>query len=452
MKRALGAAIGLALGLTTAASAADPPRLDRGAFSQPSASLPLEDGAAFAAGNGLFRRTWVTAPTTTQSADGLGPLFNARSCQDCHLQGGRGHPPQANERAMSMFLRLSVPPVSDNDKLKLASGRALAIDEPTYGSQLQPLSIAGQKAEGRMAISYTDVPVRLAGGEVVHLRKPSYGVANLAFGPMRPDTMMSPRVAPPMIGLGLLEAVSDEDILAQADPDDRDGNGIRGRPNEVWSDVAQKVSLGRFGWKAGRPSLMDQSAAALAIDIGIGNPLHPAPWGDCTQAEIACRAGPHGTDEDGFEASRQVLDLIVFYLRNLAVPAPREAGDPTVLRGKALFEQAGCAACHTPSFTTRAGQRISPYSDLLLHDMGEGLADHRPEGRADGRDWRTQPLWGLGYTQAVSGHTQLLHDGRARSVTEAILWHGGEAQKSREAFASMTKQDRDAVVAFLNSL
>jgi CxxC motif-containing protein (DUF1111 family) len=353
---------------------------------------------------------------------------------------------------MSMFLRLSVPPQSDEDRLKLAGGRTLAIDEPTYGSQLQPLSVAGQKAEGRISVTYTDVPVALAGGEIAHLRRPTYSVTNLAFGPMRPDTMMSPRVAPPMIGLGLLEAVPDEDILAHADPDDRDGDGVRGHPNEVWSDVAHKVSLGRFGWKAGRASLMDQSAVALATDIGISNPLHPAPWGDCTEAEIACRAGPHGVDEDGFEASQQVLDLIIFYLRNLAVPPRRNTGDPTVLRGQALFDKAGCAACHIPSFTTRQGQHIYPYSDLLLHDMGEGLADHRPEGRAQGRDWRTQPLWGLGYTKTVSGHTQLLHDGRARNVSEAVLWHGGEAQKARDVFASMSKLDRDAVVAFLNSL
>ena len=154
------------------------------------------------------------------------------------------------------------------------------------------------------------------------------------------------------------------------------------------------------------------------------------------------------------------MDLVLFYTRNLAVPARRNAGAPTVLRGKALFYEIGCIACHKPKFATArdyevpalAGQLIWPYSDLLLHDMGDGLADHRPEGRADGREWRTQPLWGIGYTEAVNGHTFFLHDGRARNLTEAILWHGGEAEPARDAFAGLPKEDRDALIAFLNSL
>jgi CxxC motif-containing protein (DUF1111 family) len=436
---------------------------NRNAFSQPSASLSFEGRADFFVGNGLFRRNWVIAPSSTQGADGLGPLYNARGCQACHLKDGRGHPPAGpDDSAVSMFLRLSVPPQSQADRELLESHRANVVAEPTYGGQLQDLAIPGHAPEGGMVIDYQETPVELAGGEVVHLRSPSYWIADLAYGPLHPEVMLSPRVAPPMIGLGLLEAVADADILAHADPDDADGDGISGRPNRVWSAEHGQVMLGRFGWKAGEPTIAQQGSHAMVGDIGIANPLAPAAWGDCTAAQAACRAAADGNSRryDGLEASRQMMDQILFYARNLAVPARRGADDPTVLRGKQLFYDAGCTGCHVPKLATRrdwdvaalAGQLIWPYGDLLLHDMGEGLADHRPEGVASGREWRTPPLWGIGLTEEVNGHTYFLHDGRARNLTEAILWHGGEAQAARDAFAGMSKADRDAMLAFLNSL
>jgi CxxC motif-containing protein (DUF1111 family) len=265
-----------------------------------------------------------------------------------------------------------------------------------------------------------------------------------------------------MIGLGLLEAVAAEDILAAADPDDADRDGISGRPNRVWDLASGQVRLGRFGWKAGEPSIAQQSGLAMAGDIGIGNPTAPAPFGDCTAAEAACRAAPDGNSPQyaGLEAPQEVMDQIVFYSRHLAVPARRAVNDPAVLAGKRLFYAAGCTGCHRPKLATRrdwevaelAGQLIWPYTDLLLHDMGEGLADGRPEGVASGREWRTAPLWGIGLTAEVSGHTQFLHDGRARSLTEAILWHGGEAQAARDAFAALPAAERAALLAFLGSL
>ena len=440
-------------------------RFDADAFSQPSTNLSFEDRAKFFIGDGLFRRTWVAAPSSTQSADGLGPLYNARGCQDCHLKDGRGHPPaNSDDSGISMFLRLSVPPTTPEEKAAIAASKLRVIPEPTYGGQLQDLAIPGLAREGRMVIDYADQPVTLADGDIVHLRKPTYSVADLGYGPMRSDVLLSPRVAPPMIGLGLLEAIADEDILANADPDDKDGDGISGRPNRVFSKLAggqeNGMAIGRFGWKAGQARIAEQSADAAAGDIGLSNPAVPFAWGDCTPAEAACRAAPNGNDENGFEAPAEVMDLIVFYSRNLAVPMRRNANDPTVLHGKQLMYEAGCIACHTPKFATRkdydipalAGELIFPYSDLLLHDMGDGLADGRPEGLASGSEWRTAPLWGLGYTRTVNGHNFLLHDGRARDVTEAILWHDGEAQKARDAFAGMTKADREALVAFLNSL
>lgn len=439
-------------------------RFDADAFSQPAASLSFEERAKFSIGNGMFRRTWVTAPSSTQSADGLGPLFNARGCQDCHLKDGRGHPPaHDDDNAVSMFLRLSVPPTAPDEHRLIAEG-ARVIPEPTYGGQLQDIAIPGMAREGRMVIRYSDVPVTLAGGEIVTLRKPTYSIADLGYGPMRADVLLSPRVAPPMIGLGLLEAISDEDILANADPNDADGDGISGRPNRVFSALAgaqgNNLAIGRFGWKAGQARIAEQSADAAAGDIGLSNPRAPFAWGDCTPVQAVCRAAPHGNNEDGFEAPAEVMDLITFYSQTLAVPMRRNVGDPQVLRGKKLMYEAGCVSCHVPKFATRkdyevaafGGELIFPYSDLLLHDMGEGLADNRPEAQASGSEWRTPPLWGLGYTKTVNGHTFLLHDGRARDVVEAILWHGGEAQKSRDAFAGLSKTDRDAIAAFLNSL
>jgi CxxC motif-containing protein (DUF1111 family) len=313
-----------------------------------------------------------------------------------------------------------------------------------------------------MVIDYEERPVELADGEIVSLRAPRYAIADPAYGPLHPEVMLSPRVAPPMIGLGLLEAVAAEDILAAADPDDADRDGISGRPNRVWDLASGQVRLGRFGWKAGEPSIAQQSGLAMAGDIGIGNPTAPAPFGDCTAAEAACRAAPDGNSPqyDELEAPQEVMDQIVFYSRHLAVPARRAVNDPAVLAGKRLFYEAGCTGCHRPKLATRrdwevaelAGQLIWPYTDLLLHDMGEGLADGRPEGVASGREWRTAPLWGIGLTAEVSGHTQFLHDGRARSLTEAILWHGGEAQAARDAFAALPAAERAALLAFLGSL
>ncbi len=435
-------------------------------FSQSSANIKFERELDFKVGNGFFRRLWVSAPASTRASDGLGPLYNARSCQRCHLKDGRGHPPAANfpdDNAISMLMRLSIPPQNENQRAALASGRADAIPDPVYGGQLQDFAIQGHKAEGRIHIAYTEVPVSLAGGETVMLRKPVYSITDPGYGAPHPDLMMSPRVAPQMIGLGLLEAIPANDIVALADPDDRDGDGISGKPNRVWSDSLNRLALGRFGWKAGKATIPDQTAAAFAGDIGISTPLHPQGYGDCTSRQPLCREAPTGnTDQhDGVEASQKVLDLVAYYSRNLAVPARRRLDAPEVLAGKRQFYKTGCISCHRPKFITarnppglpeQSRQLIWPYSDMLLHDMGAGLADNRPEARADGREWRTPPLWGIGLTETVSGHTNFLHDGRARNLTEAILWHGGEAEKSKERFRNLTAAQRHDLIKFLESL
>jgi CxxC motif-containing protein (DUF1111 family) len=435
------------------------------AFSHFSPNMGLAKELDFKIGNAIFRKFWVSAPASTKSSDGLGPLYNARACQSCHLKDGRGEPPRGpdiEDRSISMFLRLSIPPETEEHRQALAEGRRAIIPEPMYGGQLQEFGIQGHPGEGRMVVTYEEVAVKLAGGEVVSLRRPTYRIADLGYGPLHPKTMVSPRMAPQMIGLGLLEAIAPEDILAREDPDDRDGDGISGRANSAWSVENKRPMLGRFGWKAGQPTVQQQSAEAFACDIGIGSWMAPYGWGECTAAQDFCRKAPHGgtARAPNHEINAKLLDLVGFYARNLAVPPRRNPDAPDVLAGKRIFGEIGCASCHVPSFTTGDAstdhhlrrQKIWPYSDLLLHDMGEGLADGRPEGRADGREWRTAPLWGVGLTEVVNGHTFFLHDGRARSLAEAILWHGGEAQRARDRFAGLSPDDRQRLLAFVNSL
>ena len=431
-------------------------KTDQNAFSLPSANLAPTRRLDFSVGNSFFRNPWVIAPATTTARDGLGPLFNTNACQNCHIKDGRGHPPapEANN-AVSMLVRLSIPDSPPYAKVIEQLG---IVPEPVYGGQLQDMAVPGVVPEGKVRVDYTPVNVTFNDGTVVELRKPSLQITQLGYGPMHPDTRFSARVAPPMIGLGLLEAISDADILQNASKRP-DKNGVLGRPNWVWDDAQQKTVLGRFGWKAGQPNLNQQNVHAFSGDMGLTTSLRP--MDDCTDAQVACKQAPNGNGENGEqEVSDNILRLVLFYTRNLAVPARRDVNAQQVLDGKNLFFQAGCQACHTPKFTTAsnaaepelANQVIRPYSDLLLHDMGEGLADNRSEFKAGGRDWRTPPLWGIGLTQNVSGHTQFLHDGRARNLLEAVLWHGGEAQAAQQQVLSFNAQQRAALLAFLNSL
>ena len=432
-------------------------KTDQNAFSMPSANLPPSRRVDFSVGNSFFRSPWVIAPSTTTARDGLGPLFNTNACQGCHIKDGRGHPPTPDDvNAVSMLVRLSIPDAPAYAKVIEQLG---VVPEPVYGGQFQDMSVPGVAPEGKVRVDYTAVPVRFKDGTEVELRKPSLNITQLGYGPMHPDTRFSARVAPPMIGLGLLEAIPEEAILANAEAQAKANKGISGRPNRVWDDALQKTVLGRFGWKAGQPNLNQQNAHAFSGDMGLTTSLRPLD--DCTDAQTACKQAPSGNGPDGEpEVSDNILRLVLFYSRNLAVPARRDVNAPEVLAGKTLFYQAGCQSCHTPKYTTAANasepelanQVIRPYSDLLLHDMGDGLADNRSEFQAIGREWRTPPLWGIGLTQAVSGHTQFLHDGRARNLLEAVLWHGGEATAAQQQVLSFNAEQRAALLAFLNSL
>ncbi|WP_025129674.1 di-heme oxidoredictase family protein [Pseudomonas sp. PH1b] len=432
-------------------------KTDRNAFSLPSANLAPTRRLDFSVGNSFFRNPWVIAPSTTTARDGLGPLFNTNACQNCHIKDGRGHPPAPDAlNAVSMLVRLSIPDTPDYARLIEQVG---VVPEPVYGGQLQDMAVPGVAPEGRVRVDYQPVPVQFKDGTRVELRKPILQITDLGYGPMHPDTRFSARIAPPMIGLGLLEAIPEEAILANAQPAAGAANPIAGRPNWVWDDAQQKTVLGRFGWKAGQPNLNQQNVHAFSGDMGLTTSLRP--FDDCTDAQTACKQAPNGNGPDGEpEVSDNILRLVLFYTRNLAVPARRDVDSPQVLAGKNLFFQAGCQSCHTPSFTTaanaaepeQANQVIRPYSDLLLHDMGEGLADQRSEFKASGRDWRTAPLWGIGLTETVSGHTQFLHDGRARNLMEAVLWHGGEAEGAKQQVLAFNAEQRAALLAFLNSL
>lgn len=430
---------------------------DQNAFSLPSANLPPSRRVDFSVGNSFFRSPWVTAPSTTTARDGLGPLFNTNACQNCHIKDGRGHPPPPDAaNSVSMLVRLSIPDAPQYAKVIEQLG---VVPEPVYGGQFQDMAVPGVVPEGKVRVEYTPVSVRFKDGSEVELRKPVLQITQLGYGPLHPDTRFSARVAPPMIGLGLLEAIPEDAILANAAAQAKDKNGINGRPNRVWDDELQKTVIGRFGWKAGQPNLNQQNVHALSGDMGLTTRLRP--FDDCTDAQTACKQAPNGNGPNGEpEVSDNILRLVLFYSRNLAVPARRGINDEQVLAGKNLFFQAGCQSCHTPKYTTAANaaepelanQVIRPYSDLLLHDMGDGLADNRTEFQASGRDWRTPPLWGIGLTQAVSGHTQFLHDGRARNLLEAVLWHGGEAQAAQQQVLAFNAEQRAALLAFLNSL
>jgi len=464
---------GGALGLALAAGApADAPPGDekvggettvyatgRNAFSFPAANLGDEERTRFAIGNSFFKRNWVEAPASTSARDGLGPHFIARSCAGCHVQDGRGAPPQirnrlSDEQAVALLLRLSVPGQPEP--------HAGVVPEPVYGDQFNNAAVQGVKAEGEVVVRETPVRGKFADGTAYTLRKPHYSFRKLAYGPMDPKVMVSPRIAPQIAGVGLLEAIPEAEILANAKTQAALPGPIKGTPNQVWDAFAGRTLVGRFGWKANVATLAHQTAGAFLGDMGITSTkfVHEA----CTPAQKDCQAAPRGAKGQGAEIDDKTLDDVIFYEATLAPPARRDARDPQVLAGQKLFAQAQCAVCHRPSYVTAqgpfprltskalSGQTIHPYTDLLLHDMGEGLADGRPDFLANGRQWKTPPLWGIGLIKDVNGHQRLLHDGRANGVLEAVLWHGGEAKASRDAVLKFTAAERAALVKFLESL
>jgi len=416
------------------------------AFGFASTSLTFDEGSDFGVGNSFFRQSWISAPSSTTARDGLGPFYNAVSCSACHFKDGRGRPPLFDgELGHGLLLRLTIPGTDNN---------GASLTDATYGGQLQDNAILGITVKGQYNIIYENINETLADGTIVQLQKPTYQLTNLGYGPLSANLMISPRIANQMVGLGLLEAISDNDILARVDINDTNGDGISGKPNYVHDIASNSTKLGRFGWKANQPSIKQQVAAAFSGDIGITSMLFPNE--NCPPG-VDCGAIPNGGSP---EIPDITFNRVVLYSSTLSVPARRNFKEQNVLKGKQIFNTINCTACHIPKMQTGntypitglRNQTIRPFTDLLLHDMGSGLADNAPDFDATGTEWRTQPLWGIGLIKNVNNHTNLLHDGRARNIEEAILWHGGEALEAKNKYKQLNAQQRSDLLAFINSL
>jgi CxxC motif-containing protein (DUF1111 family) len=387
-----------------------------------------------------FEATFVSAPAPVNP--GRGPLFNNVSCAACHIADGRGKVPGSGDTSVLMLFRISLPGENDHGGPNPVPG---------FGDQIQNRSTLGISKEADVKIVYNEQSYQFDDGASYKLRFPSYEIAN-TYTTFPSNAMLSPRVAAPVFGLGLLEAVSEADILSRADENDANGDGISGKPNYVWNFVTGTPSLGRFGWKANQPSLLQQVAAAYNGDIGVTTSIFPV--------ENSFSQSQNDNLDDDYELSDSLLHSVEFYVKTLAVPARRNADNPEVKQGKQIFTTVGCASCHTPdlrtsvnvAFSAVSNQLIHPFTDLLLHDLGDELADNRPDFKATGNEWRTAPLWGIGLTQKVNGHNNFLHDGRARNLMEAIMWHGGEAAASRNKVKALSAQEREMLLKFLESL
>jgi CxxC motif-containing protein (DUF1111 family) len=391
--------------------------------------------------DGIFGQQFVSAPA--DQFGGIGPLFNQNSCESCHVRNGRGIVPQyEGDPATGLLLRLSMPGAGEYGHI---------IPVPGFGGQLQNKAIFNVEAEGKMSNTEVSEMVHYLDGMTAQIVKPQYSILN-PYTELPAGVLISPRLAPPVYGLGLLEAIPDNDILGLADEADIDGDGISGKPNMVWDILAQSIKIGRFGWKAEQPTAGQQAADAAHNDMGLTSFYFPT---EHCEGQMNCEDGL----QSGYDADDETTIMFAFYFQTLAVPAQRNYDDAKVIKGTQLFDDLKCGGCHTPKHITGAHeiaslsyQTIFPYTDMLLHDMGEGLADHRPTYQASGQEWRTAPLWGIGLTQVVNPKATFLHDGRARTLEEAILWHGGEAEASKTTFMALSQNEREAVIAFLESL
>lgn len=477
-------------------------------FSTPMPNLTDDELDKHLAGDANFETAFTTAPNSEHpELDGVGPVFNNQDCNSCHQRDGRSSTivvPDGQERvlldsAAGIFLRMSIDdgqctdPLAENNYCK-----NVGVDG--FGTQLFHRGVLKARADwdaiedalpfvgqANVYLAYEYSTVNYADGSSVELKKPVFTIERpydvtaenrLDSAILQADVRYSPRNGMPVFGLGLLELIAEADILALADKSDANGDGISGRPNWVFDAVKARdndpvpVSLGRFGWKANTPSVRTQSLGALRGDMGITNPLFPdeSIANTALHEDYLARTGyvDTGADENGEpEADQAFSDEVVFYAETLAVPGRRNINDESVVAGAVLFEQINCTGCHQPDFTTLTGdiklggvdapdtlkgQHIYPFTDMLLHDLGESLADNRRDFTANGNEWKTRPLWGIGLTKTVNPAAGFLHDGRADNIEEAILWHGGEAQQSTDDFMALTQTDRQSLIDFVMSL
>jgi len=416
------------------------------AFGFSVSGLSIEQQSKFATGNSLFNQSWVSAPASTTARDGLGPTFNARACASCHFKDGRGQPLFNGESSKGFLMRISTSGTSVHGAPNPVAG---------YGDQIQDQANNGIPIEANITVTYQTIVGAYADGSSYELQKPIYSFSNENFGSLA-GVMTSPRVGQQTIGLGFVSALAASEILQFEDEFDADNDGISGRANLVYDIETQSMVLGKYGWKANVSTLKQQVASAFRGDMGLTNALFPGT--NCPSPQQDCFDAPNGGD---LEVTNLQLNQVTFYQSSLAVPNRRHVKDASVLNGKVLFNDLKCINCHQIDLVTSnnfptnpllQGVTIKPYSDFLLHDMGEALADGRPDFLATGSEWRTQPLWGIGLIPNVNGHSFLMHDGRARNVEEAILWHGGEASASQEQFKNLNEVERQQVLDFVNSL
>ncbi|TMO55615.1 di-heme oxidoredictase family protein [Pseudoalteromonas phenolica] len=428
-------------------------RLNYRSFVEPAKNIPRMEQLDFWDGFSFFRDPWVASPSITRDRDGLGPLFNARSCKTCHADGGRGRPSKHGEIAEPALL------------FRFLQANASKGDS-RYGGQLQPLAIRLShekltkpvQGEAQVRVFYEEITGHFADGETYTLRKPRYEIENLAYGPLDKGTYLSARYAPAVYGMGLLDAIQEKDLLNLEDINDANKDGISGKYNQVIDAVSGKKRIGRFGFKGLHSTLEQQVAGAFVNDIGITNPIFKDET--CLVHQVACKQAGSVDPEHVLDIPEKLHDLTVYMSQLIAPPPARDLQSSKSKQGQTLFYKLQCQQCHTPSFTTDtsyqvkalAGQTIWPYTDLALHDMGEGLADKGVENLASGSEWRTPPLWGIGLQHRVQGFSAFLHDGRARTIEEAVLWHGGEAQPHQQKFKSLTKQQRAALLYFLKQI
>lgn len=429
------------------------------AFEQEAPNLSWGLSAAFDRGDGIFERPYSPSlrPGFVSNADGLGPIFNHNGCESCHAADGRAKPPAGpDEMIEGGFVRVSVPGIGPYGEPLSPKG---------YGHQIGDRAIEGVKPEATVRINWIGNSGTFPDGEKYSLRQPDIILTDLAYGPMPKDAVLELRMAPPVHGLGLLEAIPEKTLLAWADVDDIDGDGISGRPNYVWDLERGGKILGRFSWKANAFDVRQQAAAAAYNDMGVNSELFLYRHDDqsithksrqnCEPEQETCLAAIDSLD---YELAPDQLRDVTTYLQLLGVVYRRNMDDPQVQKGEQLFHQTGCESCHKSQVMTGEheiarleNQLIRPYTDLLLHDMGPGLSGRR-DFEASQQEWRTSPLWGIGVTEVVNGHTNFLHDGRARNVEEAILWHGGEAETAKQKYMNLSKADRQLVIGFINNL
>ena len=414
---------------------------------KPVNNLTDEDYDKFMLGKSFFTIPWVEAPSVTTARDGLGPLFNANSCISCHPSNGRGV--LFNKDGFvsrSLIAKLSIKS-NDLKEHKESLKYKGFVPNGIYGEQLSINAIHGIDFEGKIKVDFEELDITFPDGEKQVLLKPKYSLENLNYGVISNDTNISYRLASTLNGVGLIELILDNDILKNVDENDSNRDGISGKANYVYSNITKKEELGKYTWKAGVYSLKEQIASAAHNDMGLTTSIFP--YENCTSVQKECNNAPKARNKIDLPDER--LDAITFYLKNLKAYSPKITNE--YKEGLEIFEQISCAKCHISSFETKKGFKVYPYSDFLLHDMGEELSDGKVEFMALAQEWRTAPLWGLALHKKINKEKpRLLHDGRARSFQEAILWHGGEALNSKENYMNLPKEKREKLLKFLEEL